>query len=244
MPRELITSTLSSLAAALLLVVCSSTASATPIQWFDGFGANGHFYEIIGQSNVFGFSDGYGLTIRPGGPGGVGPTWAAARTEAMAGGSPTKSIPGYQASLVTITSQRELDFLMTASGPANHGIIGALLVSSGTAEGVFIGLSETALTNTFEWEPVTIGLGTTPVQEPFAFANWDTSQPTIGAESVVAMQVTGLWQNQLDSFNSHGYIVEWSPIPEPGSMVLCGLGALALAGFGWRRRRNRTQAAV
>jgi hypothetical protein len=32
--------------------------------------------------------------------------------------------------------------------------------------------------------------------------------------------------------------VTTSAVPEPGSVMLCGMGALALVGYGWRRRRT------
>lgn len=224
MQRKLITSTLCSLAAAMLLVAGSSTASAAPIAFFDGQGSNGHFYEIRGNSNSF--SDGPGTAPWSGAA--TNMTWAQGQSAANAAGG----ISGFQSSLVTITSQEELNFLMSASGPVNHGIIGAAI----TFTGAFIGLSDQGGDN-FGWEPVTLGTGT-PQVETFDFTNWDSGEPDEGSSNIVKMMATGFWRDQVDGNISNGFIIEWSPIPEPGSMVLCGLGALAMAGYGWRRRRR------
>jgi hypothetical protein len=47
-------------------------------------------------------------------------------------------------------------------------------------------------------------------------------------------------------FNSQGsgLYIHYSAIPEPGSMALCGLGALAAGWYGRRRLRRRAAAEV
>jgi hypothetical protein len=45
-----------------------------------------------------------------------------------------------------------------------------------------------------------------------------------------------------DGINPNGQTEAWlaniAPIPEPSSVALAGLGMAALAGYGWRRRRE------
>jgi hypothetical protein len=226
MQRKLIGSTLALVAAATLLVAGSGTASAVPIQFWDGFGANGHWYEIRGASQV----DGPGTADLP------NLTWANANTAAPG----NAQIPGYRASLVTITSEAEWDFLMNSGTGTNHGVIGAAIAASAT-DRAWIGAHDNDANDVYEWVPVTMGTST-PVQEPFVYTHWASGEPTGGLNPVVFMNLAGDWLDAGDG-NQH-YIYEWSPLPEPGSIVLCSLGALAMAGYGWRRRRNRAQAAA
>jgi hypothetical protein len=222
MQRKLISSAICSLAAGMLLVAGSGIASATPVQWWDGFGANGHYYEIRGttQANALGSA-----TI-------TNATWAAAQAAAAA----NATLPGWRASLVTITSAAEQAFVA--------GTLGGFIPTGGA----WIGLSDSATEGTYAWVPVTVGLGTTTVTEPTVYTNWAAGQPSAGtaAEDFIRIGNSGgegnFWFDQIDG--SRHFIYEWSPIPEPGSMVLCGLGALAMAGYGWRRRRNRAEAAA
>lgn len=238
MRRKLIGSTLGMLAAATLLVGTSATASATPIQWWDGQGANGHYYELVGNNDFY--SNGPG-TRAADGPQGTG-NYNFTDGQNFAAGDTT--LPGFQASLATITSQRELDFLTVNSGLANHGVIGAAILTDTSARRPIIGASANATANNFQWVPVTVGLGNTTVQEPFTFTNWAAGEPTPNSNAIVRLFETGLWVSDANTFISNAILLEWSPIPEPGSMVLCGMGALAMFGYGWRRRRNRAKAAA
>lgn len=216
MQRKLFKSALCSVAAGMLLVAGSSPSSAAPVKWFDGFGANGHYYEIRGAT----------LADTPAGTNNAAnKTPAAAQAEALL----DASISGHRATLVTITSQLEQNFVnaLAAFGPA--------------ATGAWIGVDDSATEGTYVWVPVTLGTAT-PASEAFSYTNWASGEPdnNVAGEDFVRVATNGEWAD-FTSGNRH-YILEWSPIPEPGSMVLSGLGVLAMAGYGWRRRRNKAKA--
>jgi hypothetical protein len=40
------------------------------------------------------------------------------------------------------------------------------------------------------------------------------------------------------NYSSNDLVLVWTPVPEPGSLLLGTLAALGLGGFGWRRRRQ------
>ncbi len=42
------------------------------------------------------------------------------------------------------------------------------------------------------------------------------------------------------AFDSSGFL-DWTPVPEPGSLALAGFAAAGLAGYAWRRRKNKAQ---
>jgi hypothetical protein len=76
-----------------------------------------------------------------------------------------------------------------------------------------------------------------------AYTNWAAGEPNDfrSGEDYTQIRTNGTWNDHgLPYFPSysHGYVVEYSPVPAPTTLALLGMG---LAGFGFIRRKRLTQ---
>lgn len=198
----------SSLATAVLFAL-AAPIQAAPIQWSSAVGGNDHWYELVaGQSEI---------QI----------TWSDAK-----GAAQSRSHLGNSGYLATITSAGEQDFLV--SNFKNLGVNPWIDGSDAEAEGVWRwtnGPEASQLITLFFWYP----------GEPNNYQGEDKLHMLLGTHSY-----DGRW-NDLNGANlwqmgANGYIVEYpgappdNQVPEPGSLVLFGIG---LAGLGAALRRRR-----
>ena len=102
---------------------------------------------------------------------------------------------------------------------------------------------------------------TAPTADTFWTSNhtWDVISGTFASLASVFGMLAGtggIWnssQNRLE-YSGLGYFdmlygtnavqLDWTAVPEPGSMLLGSLAALGLGGFGWRRRKAKPTPAV
>ena len=177
---------------------------------------------------LFGWSSGAGAvpiqwTVGSGGNGhwyeefDVDLAWHDARTFAA-----TKSHLGLSGHLVTITSSGERDFLLAQGLP-----------NTSTAHGprAWLGAYQDAASPTFS-EPS--GGWTWITGEPWEFTSWDIGEPSEccppagWTEDYIEFHPDGRW-NDHASYLEIAVVVEYSPIPEPTTGLMLGLGLLGVA---------------
>ena len=189
--------------------VAAARAEATPVQ----FGSN--YYELV-------------LVLPPQFSDGSANTWQAAAAAAAA-----STFGGVNGHLVTITSQAENDFLSGLATSANlTGFQGAWI--GGNATTWLVGPEAGQLHTYTNWG------GVEPNNGGFAYFNIGPAGPGGLGKWVDDSGVQGLPEYPLDPVV--GYFVEYeSPLlatPEPASLVLFGLGLMAIAPVLRRRRRQ------
>ncbi|MDQ8023236.1 MAG: lectin-like protein [Moraxellaceae bacterium] len=194
---------------ASLIAIAASLASAhgiaAPIQWQLANGGNGHWYEYVA------FAPDASLS------------WHEARSDAA-----SRSHAGNQGHLLTIGSVKEFSF-----------VLGSLLNWQNPT--VWAGASDAASEGQWAWTdgPEAGQVFSGPGATPGAYTFWNPGEPNNAgsAEDYLAINWAGGngWNDVDASFPVLGYVVEYSPVPVPGTLALGGLAALAL-GFGRRRR--------
>ncbi len=192
-----------------VFLLCGSVCWAVPVQW----SGNGHYYDRIDH------------------PASGRPTWQQALVEAQ-----TYSFMGVTGHLATITSQVENDFIATNlaafdPGPEHGTFIGGFQPS---------GSPEPA----GNWQWVT--------GEPWAYTNWLAGSPSnntgSGNEDCLVMwnglsSDFGTWNDMSDTWWTYNYIIEYdsppSPVPEPMTIAMFGLGLAGLIGRRIGKRSHR-----
>lgn len=190
----------------LLIASFGRSAFAGWSQWTTGSGGNGHFYQPVLA------------------PGGI--DWATAEANAEAMG-------GY---LATITSANENNFAFSLISNNSQ-----FWVNFGTdTRGPWLGAYQPP------GSPEPAGGWTWVTGEAFSYQNWAAGEPNNSTAAdpngEAYLQYLGKGNNDPAntwndmSFNGgvYSYIVEANAVPEPSSIMICGLSAVLFAV--WRRR--------
>lgn len=199
-----------------VLTVCFLSAdigNSAPVQWVE----NGHFYEAVpGAVTV----PSTGFT-----------SWAEARDQAA-----SMYYLGMQGHLATLTSQTEDEWVWS-----NLGINLERFLLGGYQDPNY---AETSPTDNWQWV----------TGETWSWTYWDGTEPNNGnggyeEDALAFTNAYGKWNDlpySKASFNDfnwyiYGYVVEYepstSPVSEPTTMLLLGLGLMGLAGA--RRKYKR-----
>lgn len=105
----------------------------------------------------------------------------------------------------------------------------ALISQFGSAEIFWIGLTDQVTEGTFVWSN----------GDPLTYTNWAGGQPddSLGEDFVVMNWGSpGPWNDFGADASVRGIIELTSAVPEPGSLVLMGMGALGILGLVGRKR--------
>ena len=191
----------------LMVLGWSSGAGAVPIQWTVAEGGNGHFYEAIQLASHI--------------------SWEDAKLQAELAG-------GY---LATITSAEEDVWVRANLLPliTGTGAIGEF--------GPWLGGYQETSSPCFS-EPS--GAWTWITGEPWVYTAWCCSEPNNGPsfggpenQLMYLLDISGVSGWNDDGNPTHGstitsYLIETTPVPEPSTALLLGLG---LVGMAIRKRR-------
>ncbi|MGE0757856.1 MAG: lectin-like protein [Pirellulaceae bacterium] len=201
---------------ALPLLVAANSAYGGIIQWQVGDGGNGHYYEYVDQDL----------------------TWVAAKSAAE-----SMFFMGIQGHLVTITSEAENNFVFQHVLPPADSALGAWIGL--TDDEAFGGMESLGKSNpqVDGWRWLT--------GEPVSFTAWNafSAEPNNGVPAASGDEDYGLlhsflgqavWNDQT-SFHAPPFIVEFSAVPEPSSLLVC-LG-IAVCTWMCRNRQNPAQRA-
>ncbi len=196
---------------AAVLVLVASGAQAVPV--------NGMIFENPGNGNFYAWID-------------DSLSWPDANAAAQAHSTVHNSMLLEDWHLVTITSQAENDFLAQTV----LGLPGAWMGPVG-AQRAWMGLFNEFGANNLDWV----------TGESSSYTNWQSGEPNnpTGTVGTLGRYSDGKWNDEFDTANNSGngllaYLVEHNPtpIPEPSTALLLGLGLTGLAAKG--RRRNRS----
>ena len=174
-----------------ITVMSGGVAGAAPVLWPVEAGGNGHYYE---EFQLF-------------------MSWDAART--FAGSQSHLGVPGH---LVTITTEEERDFLLSANLPD-------AVLDAGAFLGAYQDLSDPAYSEPGGgWKWVT--------GESWGYESWDPGAPQPdnfgGGQNYGSLHPSGVWDDIPGSMQ-RTVLVEYSLIPEPSTALLMGLGLAGLA---------------
>ncbi len=198
---------------AMVVMFVGGEANAAAVQWSVSAGGNGHYYEAICV------------------PGGI------ARTDAD---SAATAMGGY---LATIVSAQENSFVYSLVDDDRFWVVGCSYGSVYNIAGPWLGAYQDTSAPDYS-EPA--GGWRWLNGEPFVYTNWYPSEPDDdfggGQDSVLfygrgttVKDRTPMWDDEYHRQSvTRGYVVEF--VPEPSTLVLFGIGAASLIGFGWRRR--------
>ena len=159
---------------------------------------NGHYYDYVTSSTGF--------------------SWTAANADAQ-----TRTYDGRTGHLVTVTSADEEAFLYSDPWLRGHVLYGDPWIGAFRLPGSDLNTG---------WQWVT--------GEAWGYANWRPGEPNNSwptyAEYYVHYLSTGVggpdvisgWNDHPDATYLRGYLIEYSTVPEPGSLALLMLGLLGL----------------
>lgn len=211
--------------ATALALACAvaSPVWAAPTQWTVGAGANGHFYDLI---------TGYSATGAD--------AYANAFTNAQ-----TRTFMGMQGYVVTITSAAENAFVSTTVAPNTRFVIGGSdSPSLGATLGIFRWIGGPEAGQEFYDRATGAILGrynnwNVGGKEPNNWVN-NTLQGVPGAEPYMMGNWAGTTTWNDSSFASNtisAYVIEYSSVPVPGTLLLGLAGFAALGAINRRKPR-------
>jgi hypothetical protein len=185
---------------ALIIILLLSTTAWAAPVYNPG---NGHYYDCISAPGI---------------------TWADARVAALG-----SDYLGLQGHLATITSDAE------------NTAVYNMIQTNGLGE-MWAGGYQNPATETdpqLGWTWVN-GEGSFPgYTNAIPYANWSGGEPNdaygAGSEQFLGLNWSAGWNDEGNLGNIAGYVIEYDPqtindVPEPGTMLLFGLGLIGLAG--------------